>query len=278
MKQTSGYSLDSRVNSSSSSSLVHAMITVLSFYILFYLSSMIKTEKVVQKRPDTISTYDEILERNITPLFYQQFSEYRDFAAAPSDSLEHRVYEQAIEHGIDKTLLAAGSPSSLPALAKLIDRSAVAICPSFVQDIVVKEGCAMTRRQGLYTQLNAWINYGNSDREHLSGILTSSHLCQGQQRRLYQLLQRAFTADIIRAASKCLHYLYAPDTGTRSQRDCESNSMILSDDQSEAESLQINQFTDLFTYAAVAMAGAAFVLLSEWLWQQLRVAITGKHR
>ena len=68
------------------------LFAVFSFFIMFYFSSMIKTEMVVQQRPETISSYEELLAKpNTKPLWLKKHE----------CSLGLHEREQGYGHGTD---------------------------------------------------------------------------------------------------------------------------------------------------------------------------------
>ena len=76
--------------------LVLLLFAVFSFLIMFYFSSMIKTEMVVQRRPETISSYEDLLAKpNIKPLWAKPLNDHWDFMNAGGNTAEGRIWERA---------------------------------------------------------------------------------------------------------------------------------------------------------------------------------------
>jgi hypothetical protein len=71
--------------------LLIAVLTIFSFLVTFYFTSMIKTEMVVQKDPVTVTTYDEILERNVQPAFVEAVNDHADFKYATPGSTADKI-------------------------------------------------------------------------------------------------------------------------------------------------------------------------------------------
>ena len=248
--------------------LVHLCIILLTFYLLFYLSSMIKTEQVVQKEPDTISSYRDILKRNVTPIFLRQFSEYDDFAKSPVGSEERQVYDRAQEIGVNQTYVSMNEVNEGVAVMNLMStlvpiQKAVVLVPSFLLDVSMTTCCASARALGQRLDYNGWIKHGNKDREKLAGFMIPSVMPTEMRGVFHRFCQRLFEGSIFSLMLHELNYLVpgAPDTGSASLRECESNQLILPDHGPIHQDLQ--HYAGAFLLLMGLQAVCAVVLLLE---------------
>ena len=79
------------------------LLVVYAFLISFYFTSMIKTEMVVHKRPDTMSSYQDILDRpHVRPYWFRALRDHIDFEQADPLSPEGRVWQRASQHRTER--------------------------------------------------------------------------------------------------------------------------------------------------------------------------------
>ena len=82
------------------------MFAIFSFLILFFLTSLIKTEMLVQKRPVTISSYEDLLNRpTLRPIWARVLTDHWLFQNADRSSPEGRVWQGAVKLGLDESFL-----------------------------------------------------------------------------------------------------------------------------------------------------------------------------
>ena len=67
------------------------------FWILLIFLSLIKTEKTVTKKPDTIENYDDIMSRKILPIWLAQLPDKDLFKYAPRESFQHRLWQSTVK-------------------------------------------------------------------------------------------------------------------------------------------------------------------------------------
>ena len=74
----------------------YTLLTLTSFLVTFYLTSMIKTEMVVYKRPDTVESLQELLDSNRRPNWFKVFVDADAFRHAAKGSLANAVWQKAL--------------------------------------------------------------------------------------------------------------------------------------------------------------------------------------
>ena len=66
---------------------------------------MIKTEMVVLDPPPTLSSYRDLLERNVTPIWTTEMADQRFFEHASPGTDERLIWNRALEQGINRSRL-----------------------------------------------------------------------------------------------------------------------------------------------------------------------------
>ena len=81
------------------------LLTVFSFLILFYLTSMIKTDAVTYKKPLVIDDYYDLVASGRRPIWFKSGPDLIHFRSAPDGSTERRLLLHAQRMGMDESLI-----------------------------------------------------------------------------------------------------------------------------------------------------------------------------
>ena len=239
------------------------LFATFSLLVIFYFSSMIKTEMVVQKRPDTISSYEDVLAKpNTKPLWTKQLGGHWDFMHAKKNTAEGRIWERANRMGLDSCFLNSAidiQKSSGP----INKREAVWFTPSYIIDVMLTNICAFYRLNGLFMDVNTWYRSDKNAQEKLSVLMQSAALHHDSAKKFNYIIQTEFEHHLQYATLKRLEFSMFPDTGSKSLRDCVANRIIYPDHEIEAVHLQ--HYERLFVLSGWALLFCLLVLVSEML-------------
>ena len=212
---------------STSAALTYACLLVFFFLILFYLVSMIKTEKVVQHRPDTIDTYDDIVARNVTPTFMQQLADHEEFEEAKPGTPASQVWRKVLAIGVDVCRVKAHFDTFSQVVTETAERRRVLLGSSHLVPIFVHNACAYFSSNNLYPTKNTWVR--DSGPENLRGFLVSSSSSPAVKRLLRRVLQAAIESGSYSHSVQALNHAIFHGANSERQRDCVSNRLIYPD-------------------------------------------------
>ena len=257
-KQHSSYTHNGRKQSAKALIFLFALF---GFLIVLYFSSMIKTEMVVRKRPQTISSYDEILQTpDVKPLWASQLNDHWDFKHADPKSEEGRIWLRAKKIGLN-TCFVETDEDGKREFPSVLTRQAVWFGPSYLQRPLTTNICAFMRAAGRFNSYNVWTNSDPSVSEKLTGMLLSTAVHHDDARKLYRFYQDLFEHNIILQSIKKLEFSYVPDIGSQSVHDCLANRIIYPD--YELTSVNIQHYDRLFLISGYSLLFSALFLFIE---------------
>ena len=239
------------------------LIAVFSFLIMFYLSSMIKTEMVVQKRPGTISTCEELLAKpNTKPLWAENSNDYRDFMNAKRNTAEKRIWERAIKFGIDSCFLK--SDADVKKNMRLINsQEAVWLGPINSISVMVTKACAFHHASGLYPDVNMWYRSDENAPDKLNVMMFSAALRPDSVEKFNRIIQSQFEHHLLNKALKRLESSFSAHIGIKSVRDCLANRIIYPDHVMDA--VHLPHYNRLWVLSGYFLLFCLLVLSSEVL-------------
>ena len=139
-----------RLSRSASLSLLLLVLLFFAFLMIFYFSSMIKTEMVVPVKPVTLTTYEELLERgDVVPLFIKQM---RDRAEAMEISLKGQasdvLYDVCVtsEKFRNISLIDGRLDAMFPVISGLVSQKSVMLTSSLVAPVIRGNVCTVIRK------------------------------------------------------------------------------------------------------------------------------------
>jgi len=218
VKQHSSYSYSGQMITVS---LLILLFAVFSYFILFYFSSMIKTEMVVQKRPETISSYEELLQHEkVRPVWLGMLTDHWSFQQAPADSPKGRIWQRAQRIGMDKCFIQA-DPTAIEDIVRMgAKREMIWLVSRYYLEPLITNMCAMSSEGGLYPDANLWIKTDPGADEKLSGCMTPASTPVSHRRLLERYEQALFEHDIIGKAIQKMNFIVSRNSGSRRLRDC----------------------------------------------------------
>ena len=221
-KQHSSY--DIRLSSTGFVLMIFAVFTVL---VICYFSSMIRTEMVIQKRPETIPSYQELLAKpNVMPIWLKSLSDHYEFMNAHPTTPEGRIWARAEEMGISECLMETDLASLNGHSLNISSGQAVWLGARYMLSVFLTNSCARSRPFGQAMDQNAWIRSDERAREKLTSSMVISALPDKMFKHVYKMAQIAFEHNLLKQSIKQLEYAIAKDTGSKELRDCIANTII----------------------------------------------------
>ena len=252
------------------------LFAVFSFLIMFYFSSMIKTEMVVQQRPETISSYVELLAKpNIKPVWTKQLNTHWDFMNANKNTPAGRIWERAKRIGLDSCFLDKGG--EVPQMNRQLGRQeTVWFSPSYLIGLSVTNTCAFYRMEGLFLDVNSWYRSDENAPEKLDVIMQSALLHPDSVKKLNHIIQAEFEYHMKYEILRRMEFSFFPDTGSKSLSDCVANRIIYPDH--EIRSVHWQHFIRLLVLTAYSLSCCLTVLSLEIMCSSVRRSTAKKNR
>ena len=255
----------SSLNISSSRSSVRLMLLIIAvffFLINFFLTSMIKTEMVVQKAPDTISTYEEILQHpNCKPMWWKASSAHYEFANADPGSWAGKVWQRALKNGFENSFFDADLENIMKLIHELVMKETVVIMPGYFSGVVMSNQCAQTRAGSLFMDANMWSRTDPNAKEQLMNLALSSNVSQDTFRRVDRIMSGMQEHHLQPKVVQSLEFALAKDTGRSDVRDCMANQILYP--EHELEAMVVTHYSGLWKFLAAGWCIALFVFMIE---------------
>jgi hypothetical protein len=237
--------------------LLVGLFAVFSFLMIFYFSSMIKTEMVIQKDPVTITTYDEILERKVQPFFAELVNDHTEFKYANPGSKAGKIWQLANKYGIENCMIS--SDAQVPRLISLwTQQKAVWLGSLYVTDLFRKNICPIARKVDLYNSIFPLMTSDQTSREKIVGLPLSASTSPRISKRYLRLTTSFLEMGIV---TKMINLVESPSTGSKEVVDCLSNKIIQPDHEFHA--VKLPHYEQLFVISAYLLGAFTVLLLCE---------------
>jgi hypothetical protein len=240
LKQHSSYTYWSRHLSGKVVLFLFALFFLL---IMFYFSSMIKTEMVVQKEPETISTYDEVIAYDVRPMWLLQLDDHAEFEEAEIGSKEYGIWLSAEKKGLHESFMQQ-PPQLIHGMALAARRQSVWLASEYLAAPVIKNICPFMRQNHLHDDTNLLMRSDSSAKEHLMGILYTENMHPVTERKFYRLTQIELENGIVIQHLRQIEFMIAPEKGGEALRNCMANKIIYP--ESHVYSMDLRYYKNLF--------------------------------
>ena len=237
----------------------YLMILIFVFEILFFFSSMIKTEMVVQEKPDTISTYEEMLEHpNTNPVWLKAHTTHWEFKNADKDSAAGKIWQKALKMGLDKCFQDVEFGILLSLMQGIAKKEIVWLIPSYAVKPVVTNICAFSRANAIMTDVNMWFKTDPAAGEKLLVLLRSSKTSKETSSKLDTVTRRMIEHDVVEEIWRRSGFAVTKDTGKSEVKSCVGNRVI--HPEHAFEPVNLSHFSGLWIILSVgwSLAGIVF--------------------
>ena len=189
------------------------LVLVFVFLITFYFSSLIKTELVVFKRPDTMSTYEEVLAQRplVRPIWLRDLRNDVEFQSAPEDTVEGKIWSRAVSLGLESSRIPAKHDYALQMLTQIALRRAVVLVPDCVFSIVITSLCALNGFTDYRSEARLWIRRDPRATDQRVAMMTASQASDQTKRRLTilsrHILEHSHMTSVFRESEGFFKYM-----------------------------------------------------------------------
>ena len=251
-----------------SSSFLYSLTTCLTFFTGYFLTSMIKTEMVVIDPPATYNTFQDILDADARPMWLSEMDDARFFRDARPGSVERAIWDQALERGIERSILrlkdfGTNALAAVPIMRAVANRSAVGLSNRFVTQLVTWNACTASRAMNLCPWLGALNRRDPTAAEILRTLAASRHAPDWLRRRLSSRYTHTFEMDsLVTPSIPMFHHLLADPRGHVAEiARCAAS--VIAEPESQVYAVPLRHYSDLLLLSLGAAGVAALLLLGE---------------
>jgi hypothetical protein len=243
----------------SSYRLAYFCMSLFSFFVGMYLTSLIKTDMVTVKRPVTVESYQEILDSGRMPAWLEILQDTHDFEHAEKGSLEAKIWDRAVKNGIENSVVKSSVESIISSVIEVAKFQKVIIVERLMGEwIVPYNGCAFSRTKGFMPYMNALYRHDPSARETLQGNVQNHLFPEGASRHVNNRKQLIFEAGLMPKATKIsdlasVLQLEGIEKHYRSIMSCCSNEVLIDQPNWQAANLH-------FYYSLIYLSGVCFAV------------------
>ena len=224
---------------------------------------MIKTEMVAMRRPETISSYEELLEKpEVRPLWLTNRSDHLPFKHAAPESAAGRIWHRAQKLGMDSSFMTPGD-GLRKEVVNIMNQKAVWFLLSYGVKPLITNFCAASREEGKYLDVNPWARVDGSTPETLVGPVTSESTRPELAIKYNRLCQSQFEHYLVENAFKELEFCLVRDDGSKSVSDCVANVIVYPD--YDIRFPDILHYERLFRIACFSLIVCSLILFMELL-------------
>jgi hypothetical protein len=247
--------------------LAYFCMSLFSFFIGMYLTSLIKTDMVTVKRPVTVESYQEILDSGRMPSWLDILQDTHDFEYAAKGSLEAKIWQRAVKNGIENSVIKSSIESIISSAIEVAKFKKVVIIQRLLGEwILPYNGCAFSRTKGFMPYMNALYRHDPSAPETLQGNVQNHLFPAAVSRHVNNRKQLTFEAGLMPKATKIsdlasVLQLDGIEKHYRSIMSCCSNEVLI--DQPNWQAANLHHYYSLIALSAACFAVAAVRLTIE---------------
>ena len=239
---------------------------------------MIKTEQVIQRRPDTIDSYEDIASRpKVKPVWAKPFSDHWDFRDAPVGSAAARIWAKALAIGLRDCFYEFEAASVKQLSMDAIAKRSVWLGTGYLVDFIITNGCAMAAAADAFTDVNVWMKQDMTSEatpEKLLGLMKAAGMLQESSVILDTHTMRAFEGRLFQVPFQMLNFIYSDKgRGSRRVRECMSNQLIFPMHDVMASGL--NHYRSILRLLLITCIGIGIPCI---IMEKLLFARTGRRR
>ena len=168
----------------------YSLTAIASLYLSFYLTSMIKTESVVFKRPFTVESFEELLAFDLRPLWISTFTDSDEFRLAPRGSLNRRLWDRAFARGINESLIETSLVAAVNHAVQIGHQKEAAIFHDSKATVLIRGACAFSRVRHVMDRTNALFRREEGARERPVALTTNTLTPDSVVRHMSRRVQR----------------------------------------------------------------------------------------
>ena len=238
------------------------LIIVFVFQIHFFLTSMIKTEMVVQETPETISSYEEVLlHQKCEPLWFEGLSIHHEFQNSAPDSMAGKIWQKALKSGLQNHFVNFDFEKLMSYAKDSGSKEKILFVPGYAIDTISTNLCAVLRTHGVLKDSNIWHRIDPTAKDHIMVAIRSSNIPGEKARLLDVTYERILEHGLFLRVISLLKLFAAEVTEKSDVKECMANRIIYP--ENELHSVILTHFSGLWKLLAAASVLSLIVFLSE---------------
>ena len=148
-------SFSSKIPSGFSINALYMILTITAFYVVYFMTSMIKTDMVVVDPPVTVTSFADILSSHRRPVWLRVMTDHESFAQAKEGSVMASVWTRAEELGISESFVESSISAVVRHATACAEQREVFITHQLLaEEVLLWNMCAASRAMNLA----AWVN------------------------------------------------------------------------------------------------------------------------
>lgn len=264
------------ISTSITTTFAYTLMTLLGFFTGYFLTSMIKTEMVALDPPFTIQSYQDILDHDVTPMWFAEASQHGGFEFGPPGSLEKRIWDRAVERGINKSIVSihhilTENPATVVAyLEQLVSQKAVGLVRSIVTKLMASNLCSFSRQQDWLKNSNAYVHADPNAKEEMRMMPGSTLTNDLVRNRVKSGMTRKIEMGIfwnLMINREYMFYVQSPEGHVAEVEECIANVIVMP--EYNLQSVPLFHYRDLILLATTLFVASLLILLTEKrLWKR----------
>ena len=136
------------------------VLSFFSFMIILYLSSLVKTDLVVVPPPNTMRSYQEMLDQGCSVWFFNGADTYQPFKSAAQGSEAKRLWDLSTsKHPLDQVIFDGQKTPAKLVLEPLIQGKSAFVTDSIFMTPILKELCALSLNEARLHAMSAYLQF-----------------------------------------------------------------------------------------------------------------------
>lgn len=205
-------------------------LTMLTYYVAFFMTSQIKTDMVILKTPPTYNTYQQLLDEDVRPIWVAQIDDQKGFQYASEGSLERRIWDRAVERGIEESMVRNIDLKILFNRAQpVLRREAVMLDNNLMTELADSNGCAYMRSWNVLPGTYVWTRRDPSAKETMRVFVTNAKSSLKFKRETKRLMTRVTEMSVpVTEVMRSVRFIFHPETKIITQvMECMSNVIVM---------------------------------------------------
>lgn len=225
LKQMSIYGMRRKVTFAR---LLIILTTLFFFWIHCFFFSLIKTELTIVPKPDTIETYDDLMAKNVLPIWIGALGDVDLFRYASRGSIEKRVWDYAVRKTggrMEQTVVPPTSPDVIAVISSIAYRKSVLLLDRMMLHVMRENFCAGILSYALLEDILTHVAVDARSIEHVRVMAVSTQLLEAGKRfirRASRLVEAGFVEESTKRTG-ILFKVHSHDT----MRRCLSDQLIV---------------------------------------------------
>ena len=238
--------------------------SILMFLVSLFFASLIKTDVVLFDKPDTISSYADLLAHpNMRPVWSRAMNEHQEFAYGKKGSPQRQIWERAVRMGMNESRVDLNVGSLRRIFRHIQQKLIIWFVPGYATQAVITNFCSVSRSIGVRSDMNMWIRTDPDARLTLRVLMRRSAMPARDSKILDRLITSVFEHRLRTQVIKQMEYALSPYSAADDVRECVANKIMYPDHG--VHFLAADHYHRLLLTVFVMMFVSGLILLIEFM-------------